>query len=58
MSVVDLIIGGTKTEVMKSVKKRGYTGHRYKVDYARHANKTMKGHYWTAEVYVFPVARR
>lgn len=58
MPIVDLIIGGTKAEVVKYVKRRGYAGPRYKVDYARHANRTMKGHYWTAEVYVYHVAGR
>ncbi len=58
MPLVDVIVGGTKSAIVKVLKARGYTGNRYKVAYAKRASKVGAGHFWTAEVTVPPAGYR
>ena len=58
MPLVDIIVGGTKSEIVKVIKARGYTGNRYKVAYTKRPSKVGAGHFWTAEVMVLPAGYR
>jgi len=49
--IYDVLIGGTKAEIVKSVNKKYPVGKRAKVVYTRKKNRVGPGYFWTADVY-------